>query len=184
MDDDSSAPDWIQAVREHRAAKSRAFESADSPLSESAQQSFDGLDFFPIDENYRVTGRFEPLSDPESVSLDATRGPPVSFEHVGQLGVEIAGELQVLAVYRAPGVDALLVPFRDDTNGTETWAKGRYLNLTAPAASGRVSVPVDFNLAYLPLCVYDETVSSAIPPMENEISTAVRAGEKGRPTGE
>ncbi|MDR5657091.1 DUF1684 domain-containing protein [Halodesulfurarchaeum sp. HSR-GB] len=184
MDDDSSAPDWIKSVREHREAKSRAFESADSPLSEPAQQTFDGLDFFPIDENYRVTGRFEPLSDPESVSLEATRGPPVPFEHVGQLGVEIAGELHVLAVYRAQGVDALLVPFRDETNGEETWSQGRYLNLTPPEKTGRVSVRVDFNLAYHPLCVYDETVSSAIPPIENEISAAVRAGEKGRPTEE
>ncbi|MGM0372463.1 MAG: DUF1684 domain-containing protein [Halobacteriota archaeon] len=184
MDHDSAASDWIEAVREHREAKSRAFESADSPLSETAQQRFDGLDFFPIDEQFRLTGRLEQLTDPESVSLEATRGPPVPFEHVGQLGVEIAGELHVLAVYRAQGVDALLVPFRDETNGEETWSQGRYLNLSPPEKPGRVSVRVDFNLAYHPLCVYDETTSSAIPPVENQISTAVRAGEKGRPSRE
>lgn len=171
--------EWAEAVQAHREEKERVFESpAETPLSEAARSQFDGLEFFPIDPAYRLTGRLEQFDEPREVELEATRGPPMSFAHVGQLGVEIEGDLTVLEVYQATGVDTLLLPFRDRTNGQETWANGRYVNLPAPEETGRVEVPVDFNLAYHPLCVYDQAVRSAKPPAENNFEVPIRAGER------
>ncbi len=179
---------WIETIRSHRTAKENTFASeTDTPLSERAYSAFDGLEFYPISQEYHLTGRLELFSEPRDVSLDATRGPPMPFEHVGQIGMELEGDLSVLAVYRAPGVETLLLPFRDGTNGETTWTHGRYLNISAPdeerdseQTTGTIPVEttVDFNLAYHPLCVYDEAVRSALPPTENNIPVAIRAGEK------
>ena len=105
----------------------------------------------------------------------------MAYDLVGQLGIELGDSLSVLDVYQAPGVDPLLIPFRDDTNGSETWAEGRYLTIEDPwdgEDRGVRDVTVDFNAAYHPLCVYDSTVRSALPPSENRIDVAVSAGER------
>ncbi|MFB6085752.1 MAG: DUF1684 domain-containing protein [Halodesulfurarchaeum sp.] len=189
MDDNSRGGDWPEMIHTHRTEKEAAFASeSDTPLSETARAQFDGLAFFPISAEYRLTGRLEPFEEPRDVTLDTTQGPPMSFEKVGQLGLELDGEFSVLAAYRAPGVPSLLVPFRDSTNGSTTWKHGRYLNVAAPKGTAGeedqidrarpVDVTVDFNLAYHPLCVYDETVRSAKPPTDSELSVAIRAGER------
>lgn len=181
MDEDES--DWRQELQTGRAEKTATYEdSTDSPLSESARETFEGLSWFPIDESYRVTARFEHFKTTRSDSLEATRGSPMSYDHVGQLGVTFDGDLTVLSVYRAPGVESLLLPFRDRTNGETTWKHGRYLTIDPPPSeeSGRVrtEVRVDFNRAYQPLCVYDDSVRSAKPPADNEIPHPIRAGER------
>jgi hypothetical protein len=185
---EQSESEWADRIRAHRAEKERTFASeTETPLGEQAFGAFDGLRFFDLDPAVRLTGRFEPLAESRDVSLPATRGPPLTFEHVGHVGVSLAGTLTVLEVYRAPAVDALLVPFRDRTNGDSTWEGGRYLNISAPDSleaneepetQRPVDVTVDFNLAYHPLCVYDELVRSAKPPTENELQIPVRAGER------
>lgn len=175
---------WKQTIRSHRTQKNETFGSeTESPLSESARESFDELDFFSIDPSFRVTGRLEMTGDPTTTTLETTHGPPMTFELVGQVGIKLHDELTVLTVYRAPEVETLLLPFRDETNGTTTWKHGRYLNIPAPDPdSGDDSTPVetvvDFNLAYHPLCVYDDTVRSAKPPTDNELGVPIRAGER------
>jgi uncharacterized protein (DUF1684 family) len=180
--------DWREAVRSHRSEKAATFASREAtPLGDAAFEDFDGFEFYTVEESVRVTGRLETVADPETVSLKASRGPPMSFERVGQLGVTVDGEFAVLETFRAPGVEALLVPFRDRTNGTETWSEGRYLTIPGPAdaESAQVLEPtVDFNLAYHPLCVYDPSVRSALPPAENELPLQIRAGERLPGSGE
>jgi hypothetical protein len=186
--DEQREAEWADRIRAHRAEKERTFGSdTETPLGEEAFAAFDGLAFFELDLAFRLTGRLEPLAEVRDVSLPATRGPPLTFEHVGNVGIKFDGTLTVLQVFRAPAVDTLLLPFRDRTNGNATWEGGRYLNISAPDSleAGEepetqrpVDVTVDFNLAYHPLCVYDEQVRSAKPPTENELQTPVRAGER------
>jgi uncharacterized protein (DUF1684 family) len=172
---------WARALERRRTEKAETFRSAaETPLSEEALAAFDGLSWFPPDESFVRSGRLEP-SDGTTVDLDATRGPPMAYDLVGQLGVEVDGSLTVLDVYQAPGVTALLIPFRDATNGTETWVNGRYLTIANPwekTDRRPTTVTIDFNDAYHPLCVYDASVRSAIPPAANSLDVAVRAGER------
>jgi uncharacterized protein (DUF1684 family) len=37
---------------------------------------------------------------------------------------------------------------------------------------------IDFNLAYNPFCVYNDDYSCPIPPKENYLDIAIKAGEK------
>ena len=72
----------------------------------------------------------------------------------------------------------LFVPFRDATSGGETYGGGRYLDLPV-APLGRYAL--DFNRAYHPYCVYSDAYSCPLPPAENTMALAVRAGERLRP---
>lgn len=169
---------WTERIRAHRSEKDEFLAmDPDSPIPESEREGFDGLDYFPLDGSFRVEGRYEARENPETVKLGATKGPDLEFEHVGNVGVSWDGDLHVLAVYQAPGVDDGLLPFRDGTNGTETWEHGRYLAVDLPEGAG-TGMTVDFNLAYHPFCVYDDTFVSAIPPKENELPVPIRSGER------
>ena len=171
--------DWRERIEAHRRQKDEFFaEDADSPIVASDREGFDGLDYFPPDPGYRFEARYEALAAPEEAQLGAIRGPDLEYERVGSVGFTADGDHHVLRVYRAPGVEDVLVPFRDETNGTETWQHGRYLSLELDATTDHPSVVLDFNLAYHPFCVYSDTYVSAIPPTENILPLLVRAGER------
>jgi uncharacterized protein (DUF1684 family) len=48
------------------------------------------------------------------------------------------------------------------------------------ALADGAEVTVDFNLAYSPFCAYSDTFSCPLPPEENWLGTAIRAGERVR----
>ena len=84
----------------------------------------------------------------------------------------------------------LFLPFRDATNGHETYGAGRYL-LTAPRARTSAAIrwagtlQLDFNFAYQPSCAFDPRWACPLAPPEN--CSTFRSGpgnespELGRP---
>ena len=69
----------------------------------------------------------------------------------------------------------LLICFTDETNGNETFANGRYIDIEIPKTD---EIELDFNLAYNPYCVYSGNYTCPIPPKENYLNTKMEAGEK------
>jgi uncharacterized protein (DUF1684 family) len=69
----------------------------------------------------------------------------------------------------------LFIPFKDMTNGKETYEGGRYID--AEILPGYQMV-LDFNLAYLPSCAYNESFICVLPPRENTLKIRIPAGEK------
>ena len=69
----------------------------------------------------------------------------------------------------------LFIPFRDTTSGKETYGAGRYLELDENASG---IYTIDFNLAYNPYCAYNIDFSCPLPPEQNTLKVAIRAGEK------
>ena len=67
----------------------------------------------------------------------------------------------------------LFLHFTDKTNGSETYGGGRFLDLRIPEGNTLV---LDFNKAYNPYCAYNNGYSCPIPPKENKLKVAVRAG--------
>jgi uncharacterized protein (DUF1684 family) len=63
----------------------------------------------------------------------------------------------------------------DDTNGAETYAGGRYIDLAIP---GGDSIVIDFNRAYNPYCAYNKKYSCPLVPKVNTLTTEIRAGVK------
>jgi uncharacterized protein (DUF1684 family) len=117
------------------------------------------------------------------LALPISVGDQISFDRLGWLEVPFASGVRRLAVYWLPEYSGgLFLPFRDATNGAETYGGGRYLidsakgaDLGGDPASG--TVIVDFNFAYQPSCAFDPRWSCPLSPPENRLDLEIRAGE-------
>jgi uncharacterized protein (DUF1684 family) len=77
----------------------------------------------------------------------------------------------------------LFIPFRDATNGAETYPAGRYLvdgakgaDLGGDAETGTITI--DFNFAYQPSCAFDPRWACPLAPPENRLDIRICAGER------
>ena len=97
---------------------------------------------------------------------------------VGALGFSVGGTSYTLTAFvdaEAPDMRRLFVPFGDLTNGAETYKGGRYLDLDRTPTG---LYDLDFNRAYHPYCVYDAAYICPVPPRENRMTVAIKAGER------
>jgi hypothetical protein len=102
------------------------------------------------------------------------------MRRVGTLGFTLNGtsfRLSAFADVNAVTVDRLFVPFGDLTNGQETYQGGRFLDLERTATG---LYDLDFNRAYHPFCLYNHDWECPVPPRENRLAIAIRAGERLR----
>ena len=75
----------------------------------------------------------------------------------------------------------LFLPFRDRTNGAETYGGGRYLYDTIKGAdlgAGQDEIVLDFNFSYNPSCAYSPRWVCPLAPPENTLPFRVEAGER------
>lgn len=183
--DDPHAPveAVARAVQAQRRMKDEAFkQSADSPLPAARRAAFTGLNYFPFDARYRFVVKLEPCP-PETVVETATTRPNDvrRYRCAGVFRFTVDGApCSLLALTLDLGVpDAaadLFIPFRDATSGRETYAAGRYLQIRRRGAGA--AYVLDFNQAFNPYCAYGGDYSCPIPPPENRLPVAIRAGEK------
>lgn len=153
-----------------------------SPLPDRYRAVFEGLDFFVPDTNYRVMAKL--VRTPEALPFHMPTTTDRTSEEVvyGIVHFFLNGSDRQLEVYKSKnpepgeeGEDYLFLPFLDDTNGSETYAGGRYLDLSIPNGD---SLSIDFNKAYNPYCAYNKKYSCPIVPTVNRLNTQVRAGVK------
>lgn len=155
-----------------------------SPLKAGDVAAFDGLRYFPADPGFRVTAELTRTEDEKYFQMPMSSGTSRRFVKYGILSFKLAGKPYTLSVYqpetrarRPEYADLLFIPFRDQTNGTETYGAGRYIDIRAPKGS---QVTLDFNLAYNPNCAYGSTeYSCPVPPRANFLGLRVTAGELG-----
>ena len=140
-----------------------------------ARRDFQGVDVFPIDVRWRVDARFERYDVPaEREIADVTGDSSVMFAP-GLLHFEIDGrELTLEPLVGDPAQTELFLIFRDETSGDETYGAGRYLYADL---EGERAV-LDFNRAYNPPCVFTPYATCPLPPPQNRLAVAIRAGEK------
>lgn len=153
-----------------------------SPLPEAERLTFAGLRYFEPDLDLVLRARFESAHDTSTFAMPTYDKRTLSYAHYGTLQAELDGRPIRLKAFRRADADSarsiLLVPFRDATNGAETYAGGRYIEIELPLPAHPV---LDFNRAMNPLCAYDASYACPIPPPENRLPLAIRAGEKFRP---
>ena len=108
----------------------------------------------------------------------------LAFTRIGRIEIPFAQGPRSLAVFWMAGyAGGLFIPFRDATNGTETYGAGRYLvdaaksaDLGGDPATG--TLVVDFNFAFQPSCAFDPRWACPLSPPENRLDLPVRAGER------
>lgn len=146
-----------------------------------AFQGFTGLDYFPIDPAYRVTAEVVPHRKPEKIYLVDSQGNERSFWLYGELRFHLQGTECWLELYTQSlepeeiENGQFMLIFSDATSGKETYPAARYLYTEAKAAG---PIPVDFNRAFSPPCVFSSVYTCPFPRPQNRLPVAVRAGEK------
>jgi uncharacterized protein (DUF1684 family) len=172
-------PERIAALR---AEKDQFFSrGAESPIPPDKRGEFLPLAYFPLDERYVASAQIAPSERAPAMEMPTSTGQRRQMRRAGSLKFSVDGRPYSLTAFveaDAPDMSRLFVPFGDLTNGTETYAAGRYIDLVRTPTG---LYEVDFNRAYHPYCYYNPAYDCPYPPAENRLPMPVRAGERRKP---
>ncbi|MEO6298685.1 MAG: DUF1684 domain-containing protein [Paracoccaceae bacterium] len=131
------------------------------------------LRYFPYDPAWKIRARWEALTAPQSQSIDQKGGnaTTVSLTHRAHFSLE-GHTITLLATHWKSGLPMFVI--RDQTAGRETYPASRFLmgeDVTADA------ITLDFNKAHNPPCAFTDFAICPLPPRENILPFAMRAGE-------
>jgi uncharacterized protein len=143
------------------------------------RKAFKGLRWFPPATAFQLKATYTPHERPDAITVTTSRGLEKEYFRVGSFTFAAGGRtwrLVALAVSATPKPgEELFIPFRDETTDHETYAVGRYLNVALKGPGSEYIL--DFNLATNPYCAYSPHYNCVIPPKENTLAVAIRAGE-------
>jgi uncharacterized protein (DUF1684 family) len=140
-----------------------------------ARQNFKGLHCFPYDPAWRVEGRFVRVPGERKLRVPDVTGAVQEFPSPGSLVFTIRGVEYRLDVAVEPDEPDYFILFHDKTAGDTTYGSGRFLYVEKPGPGGHVVI--DFNRAYTPPCGFTDFATCPLPPRQNWLPFAVRAGE-------
>ena len=180
--DKTGPSDVVKEISIFRKERDNFFKSHPrSPLKESDRLNFHQLSYYPIDLRYRFQGKIELYSiDIRApryyVTFLTNKGTQKRYVRYGQFRLKWNGKEYTLQIFKSILSDMLFIPFKDKTNGKETYSSGRYVD--AEVLIPGYETTIDFNEAYNPSCAYNERFTCPIPPEENTLDMEVHAGEK------
>ena len=156
----------------HESGKRRAIRMRD-PHGEVAR-SFAGFRWLPVDERYRVTGKFIKDPAPRKLLVPNQLGDEEENTTEGVVEFLLNGQtLRMRPMTTRPG--RLWFTFRDGTSGHETYANARFLYADLRPDGTTV---LDFNEAYNPPCAFNSYTTCPLPLPENRLTARILAGEK------
>ncbi len=133
---------------------------------------FEGLPYFDYDHAFAVSGEFRPGSH-------SAKG---EFTRVGDVWFEISEKQHILPVFWLSAYGGgIFLPFKDTTNGVETYGGGRYLLDTVKGADlggSGTTMHLDFNFSYHPSCVHSDRWVCPLARPDSTIGLDVTAGER------
>jgi uncharacterized protein (DUF1684 family) len=168
-----------------------------SPVPPAERATYQAL-HFPSDGSMRYEVRVQPAPEPPTglgdgmldalarISLPNSGANTLSFSRIGSIELPLVTGTRRLTVFWMAGyAGGLFIPFRDATNGIETYDAGRYLldaakglDLGGDPAAG--TIVVDFDYAIQPSCAFDPRWACPLAPPENRLDIPIRAGERLR----
>ena len=142
------------------------------------RKEFTTLDWFPVDESYRVTAHFVPYDPPKELDSQNVLGDPIKMSIVGYLIFTLHGQNLRLDV-ESGDKGGFFVVFRDLTSSKDTHPSTRFIDTPPPqnGPNGK-TVDLDFNKAYNPPCAYNPYTTCPLPLRENRLAVRIPAGEK------
>jgi len=158
-----------------------------SPVPAADRDGFRSL-HFDYDPALRFEAAIEPappaLPGAFALQLPNSGEDTLSFSRVGTVTLPFPDRARSLSVFWMAGyAGGLFVPFRDATNGRETYGAGRYLldaakshDLGGDPTAG--TIVLDANFATQPSCAFDPRWACPLAPPENRLDLEVRAGER------
>ena len=174
---------YIAAIKDFQYEMNVEFANEEeSPLTEEGINDFTELDFFTIDSTYKVIAKFELEKNPRLFEMPTTTERKPIYKTFGTATFELEGKELILHIYQNQDLikkpdytNHLFIPFTDQTNGSESYGGGRYIDVEIPEGD---SIVIDFNRSYNPYCAYNDKYSCPIPPKENDLVIEIKAGIK------
>ncbi len=151
-------------------------------LNRKIMKDFNGLKYYPVNEEYYVDAIIEKINNPKKVIMLTSRNLEKTFYKSAKISFKINDKDLSLYAYTSnvniAEEDILFIPFTDKTTGKESYYSGRYLEIMNPKEK---KFKIDFNLAFNPLCNYSPAYNCPIPPSENNLKLKIEAGERTYP---
>ncbi len=155
-----------------------------SPLPKYSLATFKALPFYEWNENYRVIASVKRTPEAPLFVMQTTTDRQPLYQQYAILSFVIDGQHTQLRLYRSQESkysmeykDYLFLPFKDSTNDSETYEGGRFLDVFISDIVND-QIVLDFNKAYNPYCAYNHKYSCPVPPVENHLDIAIKAGVK------
>ncbi|QXV66944.1 DUF1684 domain-containing protein [Mucilaginibacter sp. 21P] len=177
-----SAQTYKQRLAAYRERYKADFLSdAHSPLK---QEDLNNLNFYDADSTYKVSADVQLTPGEIPFQMPTFSGTAQTYVRFAKAKFNLQGKAYELNLYRSIALmqtpalaNYLFSPFTDDTNGSETYQGGRYIDMqTTDIRNGKMEI--DFNKAYNPYCAYSAGYQCPIPPRENFLPLKITAGEK------
>jgi uncharacterized protein (DUF1684 family) len=161
---------WIHMSGDRRTVRLR-------DVNGEPARTFQGFHWFPIDEKYRVVGRFIKDPAPSTVRIPNQLGDEETYTTEGVVEFTLDGQkVTMRPMTTRPG--RLYFIFRDGTSGKETYETARFLYTNLNPDGTTI---MDFNQAYNPPCSFNPFTTCPLPPRENRETVRILAGEKAYP---
>lgn len=179
-------PVYVQSIEKYRTDYKATFAATErAPIR--TEEELAKMQYFAPDQGFKVPCKVEILPQPKSFGMNTYSGAVQPYSRYADLSCKVQGDEISLSVYTSDRHQAmrginqkLFLPFKDATNGDETYGGGRYIDVSKSMITEGV-IEIDFNKAYNPWCAYADGYSCPIPPVENHLAVPIRAGEKMYP---
>ncbi|MFP7657681.1 MULTISPECIES: DUF1684 domain-containing protein [Chryseobacterium] len=153
----------------------------ETPLRGDNFKNFKAHPFFPVDLKYRVEAKLVRTANAEPFEIPTSSGKTKQYKEYGKASFTLEGQEYTLTLYQSLDLlkqekykDYLFLPFRDLTNGKETYGGGKYMDLKIPKGNTLI---LDFNQSYQPYCAYNAyDYNCPVVPEENKLPVEIRAG--------
>jgi hypothetical protein len=136
-----------------------------------------------VNKKYRVTAVFEKMDDPKGFIMKTSGVKTKQYFKYGKLTFTLDNKTFHLTIYQSQDLmnddkyrNYLFVPFTDLTTGNKSYGGGKYLDFEMKDIINNTLL-IDFNKAYNPYCAYARGYNCPIPPRENDLPVAIKAGE-------
>jgi len=178
----SFAQSYAEQIAKHREAYKQDFiKDERAPLKKSDLQN---LHFYDADSTYKIFATIALLKNEKVFKMPAFNGSSSNYYRYAHVNFVLDEKKIQMTLYRSVALsnnplykDHLFLPFTDETNNKETYGGGRYIDLDAKEIVDN-HIEIDFNKAYNPYCAFSEGYRCPVPPEENDLQLAIKAGEK------
>lgn len=181
-----SEDDFFAEIAKHRDHYRQEFVT--EPRSPLTAKDTALLDFFPASKAWIVEAQFVETPDKPVFDMPTYSGKMAQYRQYGVLSFKVDTSMIRMSIYqnvkllqRPEYIDYLFLPFKDPSNGAETYGGGRYLDFKKSdigERDGKQLLTIDFNKCYNPYCAYSDGYNCPVPPKENHLKFSVLAGEK------
>lgn len=136
--------------------------------------NFKKREWWPIEENYRVTAHIHYYEPQKMVDIPDVLGDVSETAMDAYLEFELDGQTHRLDAMALPSGQFYIL-IHDLSCGHGSYPAGRFLVSEYPEDE---IVLLDFNKAHNPPCAFTSFATCPLPPKQNYLQTAINAGEK------